>query len=107
MGLYLGFYYPLENIRSERGQTVRIWFFLVHLPTQGKQSNVAVNTEGPGLLADAGCTSFHYADKRFINKINYFMFAIKPSSACFVGENIVVALSFCMSTLDKQFVALS
>lgn len=79
----------------------------MHLPTQGKQSNVAVNTEGPGLLADAGCTSFHYADKRFINKINDFMFAIKPSSACFVGENIVVALSFCMSTLDKQFVALS
>lgn len=42
----------------------------MHLPKQGKQSNVAANTEGPGLLADMGCTSFYCKDKRFINEIN-------------------------------------
>jgi len=51
----------------------------VHLPKQGKQSNVAANTEGPGLLADMDCTWLYYRDKRCISEINYFMFAIKFS----------------------------
>lgn len=79
MGLYLGFYYPLENIRSERGQTVRIWFSFVHLPKQGRRSNVAANTEGPGLLADTGHPPVYCKDKRFITEINYAIFAVKPS----------------------------